>query len=264
MLRLTQDDLYRAALALRQPVLAEYEMTYRCNLRCLYCYQPNYLKHERRGELTAHEISAMLDDFAYSGVFFLIVTGGECTLTPTFRHVVSEARARTMDVSILTNGTALKPEIVAFLAAMRVSEVKVSIYGSSAEEYGRFTGRPSAWARVLDGLSTLKKSGVHVVVKVIVTSIQETTFRRTLDIMATLGLETEVSCHVMPAMDGDLFPHPISCIRRHTGIAAPRKADSHWRLSLLHCRHLKVPRQPRRSRHVLRTGAHAAWVDSNQ
>jgi len=201
-----QDVMYQKALALRQPLLVEYEMTYHCNLRCLYCYQPTQLKHERRDELTPDEISRMLDDFAGAGVFYLIVTGGECTLNRNFAHVVREARARLMDVSVLTNATSLKPATIELMASAPVSEVKVSIYGSNGSQYGAFTGFASAYQKVMDNLVKLRQSGVRVIAKVIVTSMQKDTFRDSLAQLKELGIESEVSAHVMPAMDGATYP----------------------------------------------------------
>ena len=201
-----QDELYQSALQEGCPLLVEYEMTYRCNLRCAYCYQPNYLKHRRLAELSRDEISTMIKDFAESGVVFLVVTGGECTLHKHFRHVVSEARSHSMDVTVLTNGTALTPDLVDFLAAQVVSEIKVSVYGHSPEEYRAFTGFAAGHTRAWEGLTRAKDAGVRIVGKVVVTSCHERTFARTIELLQNLGIEVEVSAHVMPAMDGQLFP----------------------------------------------------------
>jgi MoaA/NifB/PqqE/SkfB family radical SAM enzyme len=201
-----QDNMYRLASSLGRPLLAEYETTYRCNLRCVYCYQPTYLKYERRDELGPEEISAMLADFASAGVFFFVITGGECTLTRNFAHTVREARANSMDVMILTNGTALRDDVVEFLASCNVGEVKVSIYGWSPEDYGLFTGSSRAFSRMERGIVRLRDAGVHVVGKVILTSAQESTFRETVQQLRALGIDVEVSAHVMPAMDGDIYP----------------------------------------------------------
>jgi MoaA/NifB/PqqE/SkfB family radical SAM enzyme len=201
-----QDLMYRTSRSEHRPLLAEYEMTYRCNLRCVYCYQPLYLKHERCNELSPDEISSMLDDFADAGVFFLVITGGECMLTKSFEHAVREARRRCMDVSILTNGTAIKPETVELLASQNVSEVKISIYGSNAEEYRAFTGFSSAFERVLASLRSLKEAGVKVIAKVVVTREQEKSYRKTLALLGAMDIQTEASGYVMPAMDGSTYP----------------------------------------------------------
>jgi MoaA/NifB/PqqE/SkfB family radical SAM enzyme len=229
-----QDAMYRTALDLKRPLLAEYEMTYRCNLRCAYCYQPEYLKTGEHADLTAGAISHMLADFAQAGVFFLIVTGGECTLNPLFEHVVHEARAHHMDVSVLTNGTILSPRVLSVLTEAPVSEVKVSIYGENPEEYRRFTRSAAAFGRVERNLVRLREAGVNVVAKVIVTSVQAAGFRRTLRRLEELGIPTELSAHVMPAMDGDRYPLQYrvdsatlrTLFRDHVGLVTRRECTA--------------------------------------
>ena len=201
-----QHEMYLKAVQEKRPLLVQYEMIYRCNLACLFCYQPRFMKRERLKELTEEEITAMLEDFKKAGVFFLIVTGGECTLASNFIHLVRQARRNLMDVTIFTNGTKLRQETIDLFAELNVSEVKVSVYGSSNEEYARFTGSKRAFDLVMENLRLLKKAGVHVVAKVVVTSIQEQNFRDTLKKLDDMGIETEVSCSVMPSLDGDCSP----------------------------------------------------------
>lgn len=146
------DSIYKASLECKQPVLAEFEMTYRCNLRCRYCYQPEYLKLSKKNELSKEEISKLIQEMAEFGIFFLIITGGECTLMPNFLHVLQEARKYNMDITVLTNGTVIKPTTIAAMLKNKVSEVRVSIYGSSSTQYHDFTGSKLAYTRVMNNL----------------------------------------------------------------------------------------------------------------
>ncbi len=189
-----------------RPLLAEYEMTYRCNLRCVYCYQPNYLKHAKINELTKEEITVMLQDFSKSGLFFFNVTGGECTLMPNFPHVIEEARKLHLDLTVLTNATAIKPHILDLFSEYEISEIKVSIYGSSAETYKKFTGFESGFNKVVNNLKKMKEANLNVTGKIIVTSYQEKEYKETVRLLQDLDINIEVNSHIMPAMDGDLYP----------------------------------------------------------
>jgi MoaA/NifB/PqqE/SkfB family radical SAM enzyme len=200
------DEMRRHAETLNTPVLCEYEMTYRCNLRCAYCYQPDSVKHMTSGELTPSEISAMLLDFARNGVFYLVLTGGECTLTKNFLFTVEEARRLNFDVSILTNGTNLSQSLVGFLKRSGVSEVKVSIYGNTSEQYVDFTKSSAAFTRVEQALLRAKQSGLHIMAKVIITSFHETTYADTIALLNDLDIPHECSAYVMPDMFGGMEP----------------------------------------------------------
>lgn len=201
-----QSKMTAESIKLGRPVLAEYEMTYRCNLRCSYCYQPNYLKHERKNELNKDELTSMLTDFANSGVFFFSLSGGECTLMPNFNHIIQEARRNLLDVTVLTNGTAIKPRVLKTLCDSRVSKIKISIYGASSEEYKEFTRFSAGYDRVIKNIKLMKEAGLNVVAKIIITSFQESTYKKSVEYFRENDIPVELSCHVMPALDGDLFP----------------------------------------------------------
>ena len=56
--------LKRRALSLAQPLAANLELTYRCNWRCVFCYNPRH--YDERGLGTA-EWLAVLDDLRTLG-----------------------------------------------------------------------------------------------------------------------------------------------------------------------------------------------------
>ena len=59
----------------RIPFSCVFELTYRCNLICDYCY----INHNCP-ELPYNEITKILDDIANAGTMFLTFTGGEVFL----------------------------------------------------------------------------------------------------------------------------------------------------------------------------------------
>ena len=59
MSRLMQSVWDRAA-AMGIPIAVQFDLTYRCNERCIHCY----LDHEDHGELTTDEVKHVLDQLA--------------------------------------------------------------------------------------------------------------------------------------------------------------------------------------------------------
>src|SRR4029077_1730623 len=62
------------------PITASLELTLRCNIRCLHCY--NFDRDEARPacdtpELTTAEILRVMDDLRAAGCLFVMFTGGE-------------------------------------------------------------------------------------------------------------------------------------------------------------------------------------------
>jgi MoaA/NifB/PqqE/SkfB family radical SAM enzyme len=75
------------ALRLGIPLGVQLDLTYRCNERCIHCY----LDHDDHGEMTLAEITALLDQLADAGVFFLTISGGEIFLRPDLFDILEHA-----------------------------------------------------------------------------------------------------------------------------------------------------------------------------
>ena len=73
------DHVMGRATDLALPISVHFDLTYRCNERCVHCY----LDHEDHGELTTSEVKDVLDELAAAGTLFLIFSGGECCCGPT-------------------------------------------------------------------------------------------------------------------------------------------------------------------------------------
>ena len=67
------EEMNERALKAGVPLSVQFDVTYRCNERCVHCY----LDHDDHGEMTTAEIMDVLDQLAEAGVFFLTFSGGE-------------------------------------------------------------------------------------------------------------------------------------------------------------------------------------------
>ena len=66
-------EMSQRALDLGVPMSVHFDITYRCNERCVHCY----LDHDDHGEMTTSEIKRVLNELADAGTFFLTFSGGE-------------------------------------------------------------------------------------------------------------------------------------------------------------------------------------------
>jgi radical SAM protein with 4Fe4S-binding SPASM domain len=153
------------------PLNASLEITLRCNIRCLHCY--NFDRDEPREacgkpELSADEILKVMDDLRAAGCLFLMLTGGEILSHPELFRFLDHARTLNLAVHLLTNGTMLRPGVAARLAAYEnLQGVSVSLYGATAEVHDGVTQMPGSFRRSWEGINRLRNLGVIVRVKFI-------------------------------------------------------------------------------------------------
>lgn len=100
----------RPGFHLATPLLAWFELTKRCNLRCPHCYID--AGRPRFNELSTPEILDLLSEMASMGVWAVTFTGGEPTMHPDFARFVQTARAHDLLVGIATNGMFLSDTLL--------------------------------------------------------------------------------------------------------------------------------------------------------
>ena len=148
------------------PILSEVAITYRCNLKCTFCYAgcnctTNPVGDDR--EMTAEEIRTVLrkiyEDAQVPSVSF---TGGEATLRSDLAELVQYARSLGMRVNLITNGTRIDGARARELAAAGLDSAQVSLEGVTAGIHERVTAIKHSFSRTVAAVHHFKAAGVLV------------------------------------------------------------------------------------------------------
>jgi radical SAM protein with 4Fe4S-binding SPASM domain len=159
------------------PLNAAIEITQRCNIRCLHCY--NFDRDEPRAacgspgasdkpELSTEEILRVMGELRAAGCLFLLITGGEVLSHADLFRFLDRARELNLSVQLLTNATMLRPGVAKRIASYEnLQGVSVSIYGATPAVHDGITQMPGSFRRTWDGIRRLRQLGVVVRVKFI-------------------------------------------------------------------------------------------------
>ena len=194
----------------RVPVSGAFDLTYRCNLRCSHCYAGHAVgqRPEDAGELGTAEVLRLAAEAAETGCLYLLLSGGEPFLRPDFPQIYRGVRRLGMLVSVFTNATLVRDDVVAALVEYPPQKVEVSVYGASAAVYERVTGVPGSFRSAWRGIDRLLESGVMVGLK---TMILRENVHEVAAMEATaldLGLSFRLDPLLSPRLDGD--PRPLA------------------------------------------------------
>lgn len=198
-----QARLNARALAAEQPLMASLELTYACNWRCVFCYNP---RHHDVAPLSCAEWLAVLDDLRELGVLTVSLTGGEPLAHPGFFAIARGARARGLAVRVLTNASLVDERIADELAALLPAAVETSLHGASPSTHDGTTGRPGSFAAMWAGVDRLVARGVRVQVKAPVTRLNEAEAAGMIAMVGARGLPYALDLSITPRDDGDLGP----------------------------------------------------------
>ena len=135
-----------------RPVLATFQVTLRCNSACGYCDLP---LNQGRYELTREEIRGIFGQLYTEGIRFVLVQGGEPLLRTDLVDILSDLSSLGLQVTVITNGTRLTPDLVAQCASLRLP-VSISLDTLDRARYRQIRGADQL-PQVLSGLNLLAR-----------------------------------------------------------------------------------------------------------
>jgi radical SAM protein with 4Fe4S-binding SPASM domain len=195
--------LMEKAFAEAIPLNAQFEITYRCNHLCTFCY--NSPTGER--ELTTPQIFEALRKISDIGVLYLTLTGGEPLCHKDFFAIAAEARRLGMALRIYSNGYLLADKAFARKVADLIPfEVEVSIHGARAESHEALTKIKGSFSRTLEGLRNLKDLGLKVQLKCPISRLNQNELFEIRDIGDSLRFPLIYDAVITPKDDGNLDP----------------------------------------------------------
>jgi molybdenum cofactor biosynthesis enzyme MoaA len=140
----------------RYPLACQWEITCRCNLRCVMCYTDCFNRPEKiREELTITEILRIMDELAEAGCIELALTGGEPLARSDFFDIYEHAKTGGFLVTLLTNGTLITEEIADRLASLPPHRIEISLHGITERIFEQVTQGSGSFARCMRAIGLL-------------------------------------------------------------------------------------------------------------
>ena len=194
-----QPSLIDEALESALPLSIHWDLTWRCDHKCVHCY----LTERRQDELTLDEAKVVLDQLAEAGVMMLLISGGDPFLRPDAIDILKEARARSFDIKINTHGNFIDDQLADQLAQIAPSRISISIYSSSPEEHEAVTLIEGSHAKSLAAAQRLIDRGVKVNLKTPVMDHNRSGWREVGRIAEEMGATWEVDGGIVPDDQSD-------------------------------------------------------------
>jgi radical SAM protein with 4Fe4S-binding SPASM domain len=167
--------LHRKVVAERIPVDGTIEVTWRCPLACVHCYNNLSLGDQtaRRGELTQDEHIRIVDEIVEAGCLWLLYTGGEPFARPDFLDIYTHAKRRGLLITIFTNGTLMTEKVADHLTEWRPFAIEITLYGRTRETYERVTRAPGSFDSAMRGIRLLLDRGLPLKLKTMALSVNK-------------------------------------------------------------------------------------------
>ena len=185
---------------LKAPVSVVWSLSYRCNLRCMHCYQN--AGQPSPDELTINEQLDIVDQMARAGVSLVVLSGGEPLTNPNLGRLIERIRKHGMAVSIDSNGVLLDRPTVNYLKRLGVSSIELSLDSVDAEAHDRFRGLNGAFERTLRAVELCSESGILTTVATTATCLNYEQTTELISLARGHGANRVVFYDLIPAGRG--------------------------------------------------------------
>lgn len=151
---------------LSAPLRVYYDITYECNLNCIYCYNKDKKDTQKR-YLNLAEKMSLLAQMKELGILKLSIAGGEPFIDKDLHPFVERAHELGINVSITSNGTKIKERDIDFIKKGFFKRITISLDGAEAKLNCKRIGCKSE--TVINTIKTiLAKTEVDLAVKMVI------------------------------------------------------------------------------------------------
>ena len=195
--------LAAAAGSARVPLAGSMELTFRCNLRCVHCYIPDF---SGRGEMTTGEITRILSEAADEGCLWMLLTGGEVLLRRDFEAIYRHAKRAGLLVTVFSNGTLFDERIADLMAEYPPFGLEFTLYGLDDATYRKVTGFDGRWEKVDRAVRLAADRRLKLTLKAIAMDALVDDIPRMREYAAAHGVPFRFDGTIHGRLDGSLAP----------------------------------------------------------
>ena len=192
------------------------EVTYRCNEKCLHCYNPGAAHspdekpNRKTAELSTQEYFSLIDELMELGVYSLSVSGGEFFLRKDAYEILDYLKRNRIRTTIYTNALKLKVDDIDKISGIYPYQIHISVYSVNPEVHDHFTQVPGSWSKTMQNARALAARGIQILLKCPVTkySSNETTAFKAL--AEQMGVSVVFDGHITASNDGAIAPTTLN------------------------------------------------------
>lgn len=178
-----------AAPVIGPPLWLLAEVTYRCPLHCVFCYNPlDFAKTERADELSTLEWLRVLREARQLGAVQCGFSGGEPLMRDDLEELIAEAHRLGYYTNLLTSGVGLTKERAAALKAAGLDHVQLS-FQDSTRELNDFLSHTKTFQLKQEVGETIRLLGWPMVMNVVIHRLNIDHIDRIIAMADALGAE---------------------------------------------------------------------------
>lgn len=146
------------------PKWIAWEITRRCNLRCVHCRSASEMEVKGHPDFPTEEAFRVIDDIAGYAKPVLVLSGGEPLIRPDVYDIAKYGTEKGLRMCLATNGTLVTDEVCGKIKGSGIQIVSLSLDGSVAEVHDDFRKQEGAFAGTVNATRLFKNHGIKFII----------------------------------------------------------------------------------------------------
>ena len=189
------------AAANRNPFSIMFELTYRCNLKCVHCYLPG--SRIEKEELNTEQVLKILDQLRDIGVYRIAFTGGEALLRKDIFEILEYSSKCGFETGLLSNGYLIDEKTAKKLKKANVYKVDITFNAMNPDIFDKITRVKGSFVKVKNAVELLLENGVTVTLKATCMKINKDEIPKISRFARDLNIIFLMDSEILPCRNND-------------------------------------------------------------
>lgn len=140
-----------------EPKWIAWEITRRCNLKCVHCRSSSELSVADHPDFSLDQAKAVIDEIASYASPVMVLSGGEPLLRDDVFSIARYGTAKGFRMCLATNGTLVTPAVCREMKDAGIKMVSLSLDGATESTHDNFRNQEGAFAGTMEAIHRLKE-----------------------------------------------------------------------------------------------------------
>jgi len=150
------------AIKIGIPLYVVFDITTKCNLKCIHCYSSTYNE-----ELTTNEVYRILDNLYEAGAGIVDFGGGEPLLRDDIFDILSYSKRIGIYTSISTNGLLIDDFCIKRLNELKIDHICISLDGAKIETHDYIRNKKGTYEKIINCIRKCVNAGINTQVSTV-------------------------------------------------------------------------------------------------
>lgn len=185
------------------PKWIAWEITRRCNLRCVHCRSSSETEAKGHPDFSTEEAFRVLDDLTSYAKPVVVLSGGEPLMRDDVFEIARYGTGKGLRMCLATNGALVNEDICLKIKEAGIKIVSLSLDGSTAAVHDDFRNQRGAFDGVVTVAGLFKKHGIDFIINSSFTKRNQEEIPKVYKLAKALGATAWYMFMIVPTGRGE-------------------------------------------------------------